>query len=136
MQKSIYILAVCLLFISCNSMKTSHSYPFTVTKASYYSWFVNEMERGTLVTINMEDVKNGVVFDSLIFRTMKIPVITETDDDTVLVKAVLPGIESILENRAEPDSGFNRLIYTWKGEKSFYKIEEFTREETKYLKRQ
>ncbi len=74
---------------------------------------------GTQVTINLSDVRDGVMFDSLVFRTMKIPVVTETSGDSVLVKAVLPGNESVLEGRAMPDSGLNRLIYTWKGERRF-----------------
>ena len=135
MQKSIHIFAVCLLFISCNTVKISHSYPFTVTEATYYSWFASETERGTRIKINLKDVRDGVKFDSLVFRTMKIPVITETKDDIVLVTAVLPGNESVLENRAVTDSGLNRLIYTWKGERSFYEIRKFTREDSKYLKR-
>ncbi len=136
MQKSIHIFAVCLLFISCNTVKISNSYPFTVTEAIYYSWFANETERGTRIKINLKDVSDGVIFDSLVFRTMKIPVITETKDDIVLVTAVLPGNESVMENRAVTDSGLNRLIYTWKGERSFYEIRKFTREDSKYLKRE
>ncbi len=136
MQKSIHIFAVCLLFISCNTVKISHSYPFTVTEATYYSWFASETERGTRIKISLKDVSDGVIFDSLVFRTMKIPVITETKDDIVLVTAVLPGNESVLENRAVTDSGLNRLIYTWKGERSFYEIRKFTREDSKYLKRE
>ena len=135
MQKSIRIFTVCLLLISCNTVKISHSYPFTVTDAVYYSWFANETERGTRIKINLKDVRDGVIFDSLVFRTMKIPVITETKDDIVLITAVLPGNESVLENRAVADSGLNRLIYTWKGERSFYEIRKFTREDSKYLKR-
>jgi len=136
MQKSIHIFAVCLLFISCNTVKISNSCPFTVTEAIYYSWFANETERGTRIKINLKDVRDGVIFDSLVFRTMKIPVITETKDDIVLVTAVLPGNESVLENVAVTDSGLNRLIYTWKGERSFYEIRKFTREDSKYLKRE
>jgi hypothetical protein len=130
-----HIFTACLLFISCNTLKISHSYPFTVTEASYYSWFVNEKERGIQVTISLNDIREGVSFDSLVFRAMKIPVTTETKDDNVFVKAVLPGNESVLENRVVPDSGLNRLIYTWKGERSFYGIEKLTRKDSKYLKR-
>ena len=88
------------------------------------------------MTINLRDVREGVLFDSLVFRTMKIPVVTERSGDSVLVKAVLPGNESVLESRALPDSGLNRLIYTWKGERLFYEIEEFKREDSQYLKRE
>jgi len=136
MQKRILVILICMFFISCGSMKNRQSNPFTVTAASYYSWFVNETERGIQVTINLRDVRDDVMFDSLVFRTMKIPVVTETSGDSVLVKAVLPGNESVLESRALPGSGLNRLIYTWKGEKLFYEIEEFTREDSKYLKRE
>jgi hypothetical protein len=113
-------------------VKISHSYPFTVTEATYYSWFASETERGTQIKINLKNVRDDVKFDSLVFRTMKMPVTTETKDDTVVVKAVLPGIESVLENRAVADSGLNRLIYTWKGERSSYEIKEFTRKDSKY----
>ncbi|MDZ7635789.1 MAG: hypothetical protein U5L72_15690 [Bacteroidales bacterium] len=117
-------------------MKTRQTNPFTLTAASYYSWFVDETENGTQVLINLRDVRDGVMFDSLVFRTMKIPVVTETSGDSVVVKAVLPGNQSVLESRALPDSGLSRLIYSWKGERRFYEIEEFTREDSKYLKRE
>jgi len=136
MQKSFLFILISLFIISCSSMRTRQSNPFTVTAASYSSWFVNETERGTEVTINLRDVRDGVMFDSLVFRTMKIPVVTERSGDSIVVKAVLSGNESVLEGRAMPDSGLNRLIYTWKGEKLFYEIEEFTREDSKYLKRE
>lgn len=136
MHKSIPLFFVIIFFMGCSSMKTGHSIPFSVAEASYYTWFVNETERGTEVTINLMDVRDGVIFDSLVFRTVKIPVVTEANGDTVLVKAVLPGNESVLENRALPDSGLNRLIYTWKGKRLFYEIEEFTREDSQYLKQE
>lgn len=136
MKKCIHIFTVCLLLISCNSVKTSHSYPFTVTEASYYSWFANERERGIQVTISLNNVREGVIFDSLVFRTMKIPVTTETNDGNVLVKAVFPGNESVLENLAVPDSSFNRLIYTCKGERLFYEIGKLIRQDSRYLKRE
>jgi len=136
MKKGVNVFAALLLFLSCNSLKTSHSYPFTVTEASYYSWFANATERGTQVTIILSDVRNGVIFDSLVFRALKIPVIPETNYGNVIVKAVFPGNESVLENKAVSDSALNRLIYTWKGERSFYDIGKLTRLESKYLKRE
>jgi len=135
MHKSIPLLFVILLFMGCGSMKTRHSNPFTVAEASYSSWFVDETERGTRFTIILRDVRDGVMFDSLVFRSVRMPVVTEAKGDTVIVKAVMPGNESVLESRAVPDAGPDRLIYTWKGKLLFYEIEEFTREDSQYLKR-
>ena len=136
MQKSILFLLISLFIISCSSMRTRQSNPFTVTAASYSSWFVNETEKGTQVTINLSDVRDGVIFDSLVFRTMKIPVVTERSGDSTVVKAVLSGNESVLENRALLGNGLDRLIYTWKGERLSYEIKEYTREDSKYLRRE
>jgi uncharacterized protein YceK len=136
MKRSIIVFVMSLFIVCCGSVRTRDSIPFTVREASYYTWFVNETERGTQVVISLRDVKNGVVFDSLVFRTIKIPVVTEKSGDSLLVKAVISGTESVVESRALPGSGLNRLIYTWKGKRLSYEIDEFTREDSQYLKRE
>lgn len=136
MQRIVSVLLVSLLLIGCSSARLRHSIPFAVTEASYYTWFVSEAEKGTMVMVSLSDVRDGVMFDSLVFRAMKMPVVTETIGDSVVVKAVLSGIESAVENRALPDGGLNRLVYTWKGKRHSYEIEEFTREDSRYLIRE
>jgi len=136
MERSIIVFLMSLFLVCCSSVRTRNSIPFSLTEASYHNWFVSETEKGTRVTVSLRDVKDGVVFDSLVFRTMKIPVITEKFGDSLLVKAVLSGNESVLESRAVSDDGVNRLVYTWKGKRLYYEIDEFVREDSQYLKRE
>jgi len=64
---------------------------------------------------------------------MKIPVATIISSDTVILKGVLTGPESVLEDRSELSSGQDRLLYLLDGDTASVNID-FRRTEMKYFK--
>jgi len=108
--------------------------PFKIQDAIYYSWFVNENERGINFELTITDLKGKIQFQTIIFRSLEIPLSTIMKEDTVLLKGVLAGPESVLSDISEPATGMNRLLFTRNGKPSSVNIENIRRVETKYYK--
>lgn len=127
-------LLILLLLFSCKTLQQNISMPFKIKDPIYYSWFVNENERGTNIELTITDLKGKIQFQAIIFRSMKIPLSAIMKEDTVLLKGSLVGPESVLSDLSEPASGMNRLLFTSNGKPSSVNIENIRRIETKYYK--
>jgi len=133
LAKNLIISGFALAFFSCQALRHNKDAPFRVNDALYYSWFVNEKERGTNVEITLSNLKGTLQFEAVVFRNMKIPVATIISSDTVILKGVLTGPESVLEDRSELSTGQDRLLYLLDGDTASVNID-FRRTEMKYFK--
>lgn len=122
-----------MAFFSCQALRHNNEAPFRVKDALYYSWFVNEKERGTNVEITLSNLKGTLQFEAVVFRNMKIPVATIISSDSVILKGVFTGPESVLEDRSELSTGQDRLLYILDGDTASVNID-FRRTEMKYFK--
>jgi hypothetical protein len=125
-----------LLLFSCQTINHQESTPFRVADARYYSWFVNEKERGVNVEITLEKLKGEIQFEALVFRNKRIPVATIIDHKRVVLKGVLPGPQSALEDRTGTATGPDRLLYIFNGDSASVNLENILRGDMKYLKPQ
>lgn len=133
----IFLISILVLInAGCSIYRGNKSDHFKIIDTSYYSWFVNENERGTDIIIWLKNVKEGIHFDSVVFRGRKIPVYSQIKRKTVELKAVLPTATSALPDQSEPYLEFksNLLIYNYMGEKYLIELPTLRREEMKYIK--
>lgn len=130
----ITLLGFFLLF-SCQTIRQNHSSPFRVKDARYYTWYAGgEKERGTNVEITVDRWQGELQFEAVIFRNMKIPLATIVEGKRILLKGVLPGPQSVLEDRTTPAEGPDRLLYVFNGDTASVILENIQREEMRYLK--
>ena len=133
LAKNIVIAGFAIAFFSCQALRHNNEAPFRVKNALYYSWFVNEKERGTNVEITLSNLKGTLQFEAVVFRNMKIPVATIISSDSVILKGVLTGPESVLEDRSELSPGQDRLLYILDGDTASVNID-LRRTDMKYFK--
>lgn len=129
------IAGLALGLFSCQALRHNNPAPFKIKDAIYYSWFVNEKERGTNVELTVAKLNGSIQFEAIIFRNIRIPVATIISENSVLLKGVIPGPESILPDRSEPSISPNRLLFIRDGDSSSVNIE-IKRVEMKYFKSQ
>ena len=128
------IAGLALVLFSCQALRHNNPAPFKVKNAIYYSWFVNENERGTNVEFTLTKLNGSIEFEAIIFRNIKIPLATIISKNSVLLKGVLPGPESILPDLSELSTGPDRLLFIRNGDSLSLNIE-IKRVEMKYFKR-
>jgi len=133
MANKLIIAGFAMALFSCQALRHNNESPFRVKDALYYSWFINENERGTNVELSLENLNGMLQFEAVILRNMKIPVATIISRDTVILKGVLSGPESVLTDRSELSSGPDRLLYILNGDSTSVNID-FRRVEMKYFK--
>ena len=136
MQCKYQILSIFLIssfvYSNCTPMKSSGENLFQVKDAYYQSWVAKTNEQGTNVFIELTKVKEGVSFDSIVFRGLKLPVFVEAKDGTLYLKGII--ITDISKIRLdykvtnEPD----KLIYIYQGKKHNLALKKIRREKMKY----
>jgi hypothetical protein len=123
-----------LAIYSCCVVAKKEKTLFEVDDAYYQSWMVNENEKGTDISIVLSNVQPGVMFDSIVFRNNRLPVISSANGKTMVLTSILNiGIERISMEKIsvnQPD----QLMYRNNGKKYSFEIKSFKRKETKYLK--
>jgi hypothetical protein len=127
------IAGLALVLFSCQALRHNNPAPFKVKDAIYYSWFVNENERGTNVELTLTKINGAIEFEAIIFRNIKISLATIISENSVLLKGVFPGPESILPDRSELSTGSDRLLFIRNGDSSSVNIE-LKRVDMKYFK--
>lgn len=136
MHKKIFItscLIVFLLFFSGCKILTKRDYvPFTVSDASYYSWFAKGNESGTNIQIRLRDVDPAVKFDSIIFRNVRVAVYASDEGDEVILESIIPASSSPNESITEEEDQSNSLMYNYRGKKRIYILGKFRREKMRY----
>jgi hypothetical protein len=131
-----YFFPILFFVFSCNILNNQQKKLFTVKDAYYQSWIVDEQNKGTTITIVLSEIDNSVNFDSLVFRGIQMPVDVESKDGTSIIKSTYSQHQNLfIEKSNNPTFGNDALIYTYKGEKKYYKLESIRREDMKYNKR-
>lgn len=123
-----------LTFFSCHATRHENKAPFRIKDAFYYSWFVNERERGTNIEVTIEDLKGDNRFYAIVFRNREIPVTAIIIEKQIMLRAVLTGPESVLRDRSETAEVSDRILFVHNGDTSSMSIDTIRREETKYLR--
>ena len=126
------LIGLSIIEIGCSVIKGEQPF-FKVKNAFYQSWMKNENEKGTSMYLELSNVKQGIVFDSIIFRGNMLPLISENENNiTKLSAALIVGTPRIsLEKKIvnKPD----QLLYQYNGKRYYYPVN-FHRKEMKYLK--
>jgi len=124
-----------LLFVipgSCSILNNQHEKLFKVEDTYYQSWMVNEQEKGINIFIEVSDVKNGVLFDSIIYRGMQIPATIESNENNVVIKGTFLSTSARIEANHSPTDKPDQFSYSYKGKHHFYKLKDIRRENMKY----
>jgi len=113
-------------------MKQHHHDLFKVNEAYYQSWVVSENDKGTDILLTLNKVEDGVKFDSIIFRGVRLVVFVTKNKNEVSIKSILPsGIPRLkLENEVVnlPD----QLIYQFNGIRKTYLLKSIKRKNTRF----
>ncbi len=119
------------LVTNCGITKNDRA-PFDVKEVYYQSRINNKEEISTDIMIHLNKVRQGVQFDSLIFRGIRLPVFAIEENSVVVLKGLLStGIAKLpveTEYVGKPD----QLIYTFKGSKRSVLLKNIQRREMKY----
>jgi len=108
--------------LDCQSMKYYNQAEFKVKSAYCQSWIVREEEKGTDILLTLSRVKEGVEFDSIVFRGVRLKAFVTKENKEVHIKSILTTgisrikIEKVVVNL--PD----QLIYHYKGERKSYPL--------------
>lgn len=130
--KTVLAAGLFLFFASCKVLKEQNQPPFILSDAFYYSWIEDENSHGTHIEVILKEVERGVTFDSLIFRSIRMPVdVTKKEGATILKSNLFGGIPE-LEREQERVEKTDRLIYRAGGEKREYPLKTIRRKEMRY----
>jgi len=137
MRFKIQILGISFIFsllgIRCNMMKCTGERLFEIKNAYYQSWVAKTNENGTNIFIDLVKTKEGVTFDSIIFRGLKLPVFIEDKEGTLHLKSIINSFISKIKPDFKVADAPDQLIYTFKGKKHSYLLKNIRRENMKYL---
>jgi hypothetical protein len=127
-----FFLILAPILTNCSSMKYSGEKLFTLQDAYYQSWVINENEKGTNITVEVTHVKDGVVFDSIIFRGLKLPVFIEEKDGITYLKSILNVEQSKISLKSEVTDEPDKILYHYQTTKRSYDLRDFRRLKMKY----
>ncbi len=82
--------AILLSLETCHSVKNLNQHGFEIRQAYYQSWVVSENEKGTNVMLELTKADEGIVFDSIVFRGVRLKAFTTRKGDNVEIKSILP----------------------------------------------
>jgi hypothetical protein len=106
-----------IIISSCSPLKNMGEKFFTIKDSYYQSWMVNENDKGTNLIIELTGVKTGVIFDSVVFRGVKLPVYPEEKDDIVKLKSILYTDIALISTEGEISNLPDQLIFHYKNSK-------------------
>ena len=119
--------------VACISQKKVTNIPFEVSDASYFSWTVDENEKGTTVELILQNVAPKVQFDSIIFRKVMLPVrISENKNGGQTITAILPSGNSRLPIQTRHVDKPTQLIFHFNGERNVQLVKQIARKEMVY----
>lgn len=106
---------------------------FTVKDFSYQSWTRTNGERGTDLTVVVTDTDPLVLFQSITFRGLTVPVTTATNNGSATLRATLATDISMVENNDYTSTGGpDRLTFTYRGEEFNWPVKNIKRLESKF----
>ncbi len=131
----IFFITLIILNVACVSQKKTTNMPFKVSDAFYFSWVINENERGTTIEIVMDDVAEEVQFDSIIFRKVMLPVrIEENNEKQKVITATLPSGDSRIPVSTSHIDKPNQLIFHLKNNRGVQLLDKIKRKNMVYYK--
>jgi hypothetical protein len=106
--------------------------PFKLKKAVYRSWIVSETERGTDVILELSNVKEGIIFDSIIFRGIRLKAfVTPLKKGIIQIKSIIPSGRSRIRFEFTIVNLPDQLIYHQESERKAIFLKNIRREKTK-----
>lgn len=131
------ILLTCLFFLTicgCYVKNGVSNEYFRISDSFYQPWVLSEDEKGTSITVKIEKATNDILFDSLIFRGVKLPIVSSTETNLVVLKSTLPVGISRIETKREVVNKPDQLLYKYKGIRGYYLLKDIRREKGIYFK--
>jgi hypothetical protein len=105
---------------------------FTIQDAYYQSWILNENEKGTIIIVEVKNIKPNIEFLSIVFRGIEIPLSSVRKNDTLVLKANLLTGLSKLEQKNEINSKEDQLIYQIRSINKTVLLKKIRRQKTIY----
>jgi hypothetical protein len=126
--------AIFLSLLACISMKNHDVKAFNIKKAYYQSWVVSELEKGTDIILELSDVDPEAVFDSIVFRGVRLKTFAAIHNNEVELKSILPVGISRLKIDFEVVGLPDQLIYHFRGERKSYLLKSIERKNTRFYR--
>jgi len=126
--------SLCFFLMDCSSMRNHNSEPFNIKEAYYQSWVVSDDEKGTDIVLAMNNVKQGVEFDSIVFRGVRMRAFVTKNNKDVNIKSILPSGSSRIKLDIKVVNLPDQLIYHYRGERKSYSLKEINGKMTKMYK--
>jgi hypothetical protein len=126
------LMLIAVLSTNCSLMKFSSEKLFEIKDAFYQSWVISESEKGTSIVIEITNIKEGVVFDSIIFRGLKLPVFIEEKDGITYLKSLLNIELSKISLESKVTDEPDKIIYHYQTSKRLYDLKNIRRLKMKY----
>lgn len=137
MKRKYQILSILLIsfifFSMCTLRKSSAGNLFDIKDAFYQSWVISEKEKGTNINLEIINVKKGVVFDSIIFRGLRLPVFVEEKEGIVHLKSIINIEMSRIKLESKVTGKPDQLIYHYQDTQHSYILKKIRREKMKYF---
>ncbi|MCG6186355.1 hypothetical protein K5G00_03050 [Maribellus maritimus] len=117
----------------CTPQKKAINVPFEISDASYFSWVVDEEERGTTIEIMLKNINTEVHFDSIVFRRVMMPVYISLNKKGVQsLTAILPAGESRISVPTQHVDKPDQLIFHFKGKRNVHLLNSINRKDMVY----
>ena len=121
--------------VSCISQKKATINPFEISGVSYFSWVVDENEKGTTIEVGLGSLVSEVQFDSIIFRKVMLPVtLSENKNGNHTVTAILPSGKSRIPVKTKHIDKPDQLIYHFNGIRRVQLLEDVERRNMIYYR--
>ena len=130
----LFIFLVFLTGCGCSIKNSVNNEYFHVTDSFYQPWVLSEDEKGTTVTVKIEKSVNDILFDSLIFRGVKLPIVSSAENNQLILKSTLSVGISRVETKREVLQKPDQLMYRYKGCRGYYPLKDIRREKGIWLK--
>jgi hypothetical protein len=131
-QLTFLLLMINAFFAGCSCLQCTDNKLFVIKDAYYQSWVVAENDHGTDIFVEITNINNGVTFDSIVFRGLRLPVVIEKKDSMVILKSIIntPLSKLFIKNEfvGKPD----QLIYHYNGISHSQALKELRRKSMKY----
>ncbi|QGY46821.1 hypothetical protein GM418_25135 [Maribellus comscasis] len=113
--------------------KKAINVPFEISDASYFSWAVDEEERGTTVEIKLKNINAEVHFDSIVFRNVMLPVrITANKKGVQSLTAILSSGKSRISVPTQHVDKPDQLIFHLEGKRDVHLLNNINRKDMVY----
>jgi hypothetical protein len=119
--------------IACHSVKDINQEAFKIKQAYYQAWIVSEDEKGTDILLELTKADKAIVFDSIVFRGVRLKAFATRHNNKVELKSILPvGISRIINLKNQVVNLPDQLIYHYHGKRMSCPLKMIKRKATKF----